>query len=79
MRIEIGFNVAGTRIVASMNDLSVWWHIGFVVAIAVCLFALGTQPTHPIGFLFTIAPGANGRRRRRGRTSSRSGSRGRSR
>ena len=56
MLIEIAFNVAGTRIVAFMNDLSVWWHIGFVVAIAIALFAFGTQPTHPIDFLFQIAP-----------------------
>jgi amino acid transporter len=56
MLIEIVFNVAGTRIVATMNDISVWWHIGFVVAIAVFLFALGSQPTHPVDFLFQIAP-----------------------
>jgi amino acid transporter len=57
--IEIGFNVAGTRIVAFMNDLSVWWHIGFVAAIAIALFALGTQPTHPISFLFEVTPGTD--------------------
>ncbi len=54
--IEIAFNVAGTRIVSFMNDLSVWWHIGFVAAIAILLFALGSQPTHGIDFLFQIAP-----------------------
>ncbi len=54
--IEIGFNIAGTRVVAMMNDISVWWHIGVVIAIAVSLFALGSQPIHPIDFLFTIAP-----------------------
>ncbi len=54
--IEIGFNIAGTRIVALMNDISVWWHIGFVIAIAVSLFALGSQPIHPIDFLFQVAP-----------------------
>ena len=54
--IEIGFNVAGTRVVSMMNDISVWWHIGFVIAIAVCLFLLGSQPIHPVDFLFTIAP-----------------------
>ncbi len=59
MLIEIGFNVAGTKIVATMNDISVWWHIGLVIAIAVALFALGSQPTHPIDFLFTIAPGTD--------------------
>jgi len=56
MLIEIGFNVAGTRIVAFMNDLSVWWHIAFVVAIAVLLFVAGSQPTHELGFLFSVAP-----------------------
>lgn len=54
--IEIAFNVAGTRIVAFMNDLSVWWHIGFVIAIVVALFALGSQPTHDLAFLFQITP-----------------------
>ena len=57
--IEIGFNVAGTRIVAFMNDLSVWWHIVFVAAIAILLFAVGSQPTHDIGFLFQVSPGTN--------------------
>jgi amino acid transporter len=56
MLIEIVFNVAGTRIVATMNDISVWWHIGFVVAIAVLLFLLGSQPTHPVDFLFQVQP-----------------------
>src|SRR3954447_25434925 len=41
--IEVLFNVAGTRIVAFMNNLSVWWHIFFVAAIAICLFAFGSQ------------------------------------
>jgi amino acid transporter len=54
--IEVAFNVAGTRIVSFMNDLSVWWHIGFVAAITIALFAFGSQPTHDIGFLFTIDP-----------------------
>ena len=42
-----------------MNDLSVWWHIGFVAAIAIALFAFGSQPTHDLGFLFQITPDAN--------------------
>lgn len=57
--IEIVFNVAGTRVVAFMNDLSVWWHIFFVAAIAIALFAFGSQPTHDLGFLFTIDPAEN--------------------
>ena len=56
MLIEIVFNVAGTRIVATMNNISVWWHIGFVAAIAILLFAMGSQPTHGLDFLFTVAP-----------------------
>jgi amino acid transporter len=57
--IEIGFNIFGTRIVSFMNDLSVWWHIFFVAAIALALFAFGSQPTHDLGFLFQITPGTN--------------------
>jgi amino acid transporter len=57
--IEIGFNIAGTRIVAFMNDLSVWWHITFVAAIAILLFVAGSQPTHDLGFLFQVSPGTN--------------------
>ena len=34
MLIEIGFNVAGIKIVATMNEISVWWHIGIVIAVA---------------------------------------------
>jgi amino acid transporter len=57
--IEIAFNIAGTRIVAFMNDLSVWWHIVFVAAIALALFLFGSQPTHDLSFLFSVAPGTN--------------------
>ena len=78
MLIEIGFNVAGTKIVATMNDISVWWHIGLVVAIGgravrprVAARCTGRLPVHrsqPVG------------RRRQWHlgevTSSRSGSRG---
>ncbi|HEX7951099.1 MAG TPA: amino acid permease [Candidatus Limnocylindrales bacterium] len=54
--IEIVFNVAGTRVVAFLNDLSVYWHIGFVAAIAVLLFVAGSQPTHGLDFLFQVSP-----------------------
>jgi amino acid transporter len=57
--VEVAFNVAGTRVVAFMNDLSVWWHIFFVAAIAIALYTLGTQPIHDLGFLFTIDPGTD--------------------
>lgn len=54
--IEIVFNVAGTKIVATMNNISVWWHIVFVIAIVLALFLLGSQPMHPVDFLFQIDP-----------------------
>jgi len=54
--IEVVFNVAGTRVVAFMNDLSVWWHIGMVALIVIALFALGSQATHDLSFLFTVDP-----------------------
>ena len=31
------------RVVALLNQISVWWHIFFVVVIAGALFILGTQ------------------------------------
>ena len=43
--IELGLNVAGVRVVSFLNQLSVWWHIGFVVAIVGSLFILGTKST----------------------------------
>ena len=60
--IEIAFNVAGTRIVSFMNDLS------RVVAHRLRCgdrdpAVRAGQPTHDIGFLFTIAPAATTRRR----------------
>jgi amino acid transporter len=42
-----------------MNDISVWWHIFFVAAIALALYTLGTQPIHDLGFLFTVDPGVD--------------------
>jgi amino acid transporter len=53
--IEIGFNVAGTRIVAFMNDLSVWWHIVIVAAVVVLIFATG-KPDQSGLHLFAIEP-----------------------
>ena len=57
MIVQVFFNVAGTRVVALLNNISVYWHIGFVIAIVVALFALGSVPMHPIDFLFQVAPG----------------------
>ena len=57
MIIQVIFNVAGTRIVAALNDISVYWHIFFVGAIFICLLFLGSLPTNPLSFPFQVAPG----------------------
>ena len=58
MVLELGLNIAGVRVVAFLNQLSVWWHIFFVVAIVGSLFILGTKSTGvDAGLnLFTIQP-----------------------
>jgi amino acid transporter len=55
---ELALNIAGVRVVALLNQISVWWHIVFVIAITVSLFALGTQSTtEDAGLtLFAIQP-----------------------
>jgi amino acid transporter len=45
LAIELALNIAGIRVVALLNQVSVWWHIGFVVAIVGSLFILGTKST----------------------------------
>jgi amino acid transporter len=45
LAVELFLNIAGVRIVALLNNISVWWHIAFVVAITGALFLLGTQST----------------------------------
>lgn len=57
MAIQTVFAIAGSRIVARINDLSVWWHIAFVAAVVLCLAFLGTLPANPLAFAYTIAPG----------------------
>jgi amino acid transporter len=45
LAIELALNIAGIRVVAFLNQVSVWWHIAFVAAIVGALFILGTQST----------------------------------
>jgi amino acid transporter len=59
MIIQVIINVAGTRIVARMNDISVYWHIFFVAAIFVGLLFLGSLPTNPLSFPFQVTPGGS--------------------
>lgn len=59
MLVQLVLNIAGIRIVAFLNDLSVWWHVVFVAAIAIALFLFGTQwttTTNPGITLFAIQP-----------------------
>ena len=58
MAIQLIINIAGVSLVALVNQVSVWWHIGFVIAIAGALFILGTKSTEvDAGLtLFAIQP-----------------------
>lgn len=42
---QLILNIVGIRIVAMLNQVSVWWHIVFVILIAGSLFLLGTKST----------------------------------
>ena len=42
---QLVLNIVGIRIVAMINQISVWWHIVFVILIAGSLFLLGTKST----------------------------------
>jgi amino acid transporter len=46
LAIQLFLNVAGIRIVALLNNASVWWHIGTVVVIVVSLFLIANGKTH---------------------------------
>ncbi|MFN8591525.1 MAG: amino acid permease [Thermomicrobiales bacterium] len=54
--VQVIVNVFGIRLVAFLNDLSVWVHVFGVVAIALVLF-LFAKHRNGIGFPFQIAPG----------------------
>ncbi len=45
MIAQLALNIAGIGVVAILNQVSVWWHIAFVILIAGALFILGTQDT----------------------------------
>jgi amino acid transporter len=51
-------NIRGIKVTARLNDISVWWHIGGVVAIAMALTFLGK--THqPLSFAFHFVKTTN--------------------
>src|SRR4051812_35972175 len=53
--VQTMVNVLGSRLVARLNDLSVWVHVAGVAAICLALLALGTF-AHPLADAFSIAP-----------------------
>ena len=55
---QVVINVRGIRVTARLNDLSVWWHIGGVLLIAILLTAFGRHH-NPAGFLFQAAMAVN--------------------
>ncbi len=56
LAIQLVLNIAGIRIVALLNDASVWWHIGTVVVIVGALFLIAGGKTHADISPFTIKP-----------------------
>ena len=56
LAIQLFLNIAGIRIVARLNDASVWWHIGTVAVIVVALFLIASGKTHADISPFAIKP-----------------------
>jgi amino acid transporter len=54
--IQLVLNIAGIRIVAKLNDASVWWHIGTVLVIVGALFLISSGKAHSTLSPFAIAP-----------------------
>lgn len=53
--VQVEINVYGIRLVALLNDVSVWVHVGGVLLIALALFAFA-EFCHGVGFAFTVDP-----------------------
>ena len=54
--IQLILNVAGIRIVAKLNDASVWWHIGTVLVIVGALFLITSGKAHADISPFAVGP-----------------------
>ena len=54
--IQLVLNIAGIKIVALLNDASVWWHIGTVLVIVGALFLISSGKAHSTVSPFAIAP-----------------------
>jgi amino acid transporter len=55
MLIQLALNVVGVSIVSILNQVSVWWHIVIVIAVAVLIFLAG-KPDQSGLSLFQIQP-----------------------
>jgi len=55
---QVLLNIFGIRVIARLNAISVWWHIGGVLLIAALLTAWG-QHHNPLQFLFSSVPVIN--------------------
>ena len=54
--IQLVLNIAGVRLLAFLNDFSVWWHIGTVAVIVVALFLISSGKAHSAVSPFAFAP-----------------------
>ena len=55
MLVQLFLNVAGIRLVALLNQVSVWWHIVIVAAVVVLIVLIGKSDTSGL-HLFQIQP-----------------------
>lgn len=51
-------NMLGIKVTARLNNISVWWHVGGVIAIALALTFLG-KTHHPLNFAFQFVKTTN--------------------
>jgi amino acid transporter len=55
MAIQLALNIGGINLVALLNQVSVWWHIGIVVLVVILIFAIGKADASGLT-LFAIQP-----------------------
>jgi amino acid transporter len=55
MLVQLAMNIAGIRLVAWLNQVSVWWHIVIVAAVVILVFAVGKPDISGLT-LFKIEP-----------------------
>ncbi len=55
MLVELALNIAGINLVAILNQVSVWWHIGIVAAVVILIFVVGKPDISGLT-LFKIQP-----------------------